>query len=159
MGWSGLAIDPLEINHRLFKKFRQRDNFLRAVVTKSARDFEFFELEPYAYSTLDKERVTNLLDNEEAKIMDVHYGRSIALSDLTITMKPADPTLLCIDAEGSDFDILLGNNWENIRPRVICIEVAAASVDGEHLSDSYLAMFGYKKVHNTGLSSIYIANV
>ena len=70
-------------------------------------------------------------------------------------MKPTEPSLLSIDVEGMDLNVLKSNNWRKITPRVICVEESAPVHSHSEIS-KYLKTFGYKYIESTGLSSIYV---
>ena len=68
---------------------------------------------------------------------------------------------MSVDTEGLDLDVLQSNDWNRFKPRVVCVEsvrhginwnTVEAGTDCERL----LASFGYEKVHDSGLNSIYL---
>jgi hypothetical protein len=70
-------------------------------------------------------------------------------------MKPIEPSLISIDVEGMDLNVLSSNNWEKITPRVICIE-EDPTIQSESEIAKYLKTVGYRYIDSTGLSSIYV---
>ena len=54
-----------------------------------------------------------------------------------------------LDVEGIDMEVLRSNNWNEFRPKVICVE-------NSFEAESYLASKNYKKVGQTRINSIYL---
>jgi len=71
-------------------------------------------------------------------------------------MNPLFPTLLSIDVEGADLEVLKSNNWRKTLPRVICIEELEYLVENKSLIRSFLEDLNYSLVGRTLLSSIFV---
>ena len=52
---------------------------------------------------------------------------------------------ISIDCEGVDMDVLKSNDWDKIRPKLVCIE---HSMDKRVLLD-FMSEQGYRKTHTT----------
>lgn len=81
--------------------------------------------------------------------------RSSSLSSLQIRMTPFKPTLISIDVEGLDLDVLKSIDWEKVTPRVICVEDTSRVYSETEIS-KYLKSKGYVLKDSTGISSIYV---
>jgi hypothetical protein len=74
-------------------------------------------------------------------------------------MSPKDPTILSIDVEGFDLEVLKSNDWSRVIPRVICVEELGNLQPLEDLPSQiqmYLEMQGYILKTRTILSSIFV---
>ena len=155
-GWSGTLIDPVDFNLRLTKLFRTRDKFIQNIVSSKNATLNFYEFYQAEYSTIEKS-VAESLVNRGIKLRSKIDLKPITLASLNLACEPIDATLLSIDVEGHDLEVLQSNNWSGFKPRVICVEENIAS---NKQSDSnianYLMAYGYKFVESTGLTSIYV---
>jgi hypothetical protein len=69
------------------------------------------------------------------------------LKDVAFSMSPKDPTILTIDVEGFDLEVLKSNDWNRVMPRVICVEELgnlSPSKDNPSEIELYLESYGYK---------------
>jgi hypothetical protein len=155
-GWSGTLIDPVEFNLRLTKLFRRRDKFIQSIVSAKNTPLKFYEFYPAEYSTIEKSVAENLV-KRGIKLKHEIDLNPISLSSLNLSYKPLDASLLSIDVEGHDLEVLQSNNWSSFKPRVICVEENIS--DMKHSNSkiaNYLITYGYRFVESTELSSIYV---
>lgn len=61
-------------------------------------------------------------------------------------------TFLSIDTEGFDFEILQTNDWDQFRPKFICVEV----VNNLSMINTLLSNLGYQIVAKTHVSEIWV---
>jgi len=153
-GWDGFLIDPLRFNQKLNSIFRKRDIKLESLIADQDEFLDFFEFYPGEYSTTVKKVADNLLDRN-IKLKNTYKVKCFPLGSLDILMKPTDPSFVSIDVEGMDLDVLKSNNWEKIKPRVICIE-EDPPIKSESKISKYLKTVDYKYMNSTGVSSIYV---
>jgi hypothetical protein len=155
-GWSGTLIDPVDFNLRLTKLFRTRDKFIQNIVSSKNATLNFYEFYPAEYSTIEKS-VAESLVNRGIKLRSKIDLKPITLASLNLACEPIDATLLSIDVEGHDLEVLQSNNWSGFKPRVICVEenIASSKQSGSNIAN-YLMAYGYKFVESTGLTSIYV---
>ena len=155
-GWSGTLIDPVGFNLRLTKLFRRRDKFIQNIVSSKNTPLKFYEFYPAEYSTIEK-NVAESLVNRGIKLKSEIDLKPITLAALNLSCEPTDATLLSVDVEGHDLEVLQSNNWSDFKPRVICVEenIQRIKQSGTKISN-YLVAYGYKFVESTGLTSIYV---
>ena len=155
-GWSGTLIDPIKFNSRLTKLFRRRDTFVRNIVSSKNTALNFYEFYPAEYSTIEKSVAEDLVKRGIKLKYEVNLN-PISLAKLNLACQPLEPTLLSIDVEGHDLEVLNSNNWSTFKPRVICVE---ENISGNKQADkkiaNYLISHGYKLVDGTDLSKIYV---
>ena len=153
-GWSGFLIDPLRFNQKLNHIFRKRDIKLESIIADQNEFLDFYEFYPGEYSTTVKKVADNLVERN-IMLKNTYKVRCLPLGSLDILMKPTEPSLVSIDVEGMDLNVLKSNNWEKIVPRVICIE-ENPPIQSESEISNYLKTVGYKYMNSTGLSSVYV---
>ena len=155
-GWSGTLIDPVRFNLRLTKLFRKRDKFIQNIVSSNNTPLKFYEFYPAEYSTIEK-NVAESLVNRGIKLKSEIDLKPITLAALNLSCEPTDATLLSVDVEGHDLEVLQSNNWSDFKPRVICVEenIQRIKQSGTKISN-YLVAYGYKFVESTDISSIYV---
>jgi Methyltransferase FkbM domain len=120
--WRGISIDPIHFNVSLSKFLRPSDRNMFGYVSGSGDVRTLYEFLPYQNSTLDHDLAMRQLNT-----VGFHLVRKIAvpridLNKLGIKMRPSEATLLTIDAEGMDFEILSSIDFDVIYPKVICVE-------------------------------------
>ncbi len=155
-GWRGTLIDPVKFNSRLTKLFRRRDTFVRNIVSSKNTPLNFYEFYPAEYSTIEKSVAEDLVKKGIKLKSEVNLN-PISLASLNLTYQPLDPTLLSIDVEGHDLEVLNSNNWFAFKPRVICVEenISGNKQAGSKIAN-YLIAHRYKFVESTDISSIYV---
>lgn len=154
-GWSGILIEPIEFNIKLLKLFRRRDLVIQKLVGLSEEPVVFYEFVPTEYSTTVKTIADDLVN--QGKLFQKSYILdSIAISNLDIISKPQNPSLLSVDVEGADLDVLNSIDWLKFKPRVICVE--EAGIANSILIKEKIESEGYTLVKDSGASKIYLHN-
>ncbi|HJR89917.1 MAG TPA: FkbM family methyltransferase, partial [Aeromicrobium sp.] len=123
-GWSGINVEPIpELADRL-RAERPRDVTVQAGLGATAGTRPFRQYSGSGLSTTNPE------------MMDMYTASSTPdtseFRDYTITITTLAEVLsehplphlhfAKIDVEGSEFDVLRGNDWDAFRPELICIE-------------------------------------
>ena len=153
-GWSGISVDPLPQNIELARKLRPRDSNLVSLCGGDSQPRELFEYADYAYSTLSRERVVEL-SSLGINPVDSFVVPSTTLKDLGVAASPEEASLLCIDTEGWELEVLHGNDWTMYRPGVICVEDLASPLEHQTPIQDLLNDLAYSLVGVLGFSSIY----
>lgn len=154
-GWSGTTVDPVARNQRMARFFRRRDTQLVALCGDQLGVAQFYEFEPYEYSTLSANRVVELADLglTPVRVTDMPI---LTLASLKLMADPSEEYLLCIDVEGWELEVLRGNDWLRFRPAVICIEQWQSPLEGTSDVHEYLIGRSYQLIAYMGLSGIYV---
>ena len=153
-GWSGLLIEPNPLAAQALRRVRKRDQILCSAMANEASTRQFFQFEPYELSTTDHEVAFERQASGE-RLLSVKNVECRRLRDVVPRCSPSEPTLLSIDAEGSDLLILKGNNWNKFLPRVICIEDPLSSFRTSKIV-AYLNSNGYELEGHTGISAVFV---
>jgi hypothetical protein len=158
LGWAGIAIDPSKLNSFLFKIFRKRDRFIRAVASADTRRF-LYQFNPSTFNTTDFSTYLMYTKDLRLKYIGKKEFKAIRLSDLDIEMLPENNTLMSIDCEGSDFDVLKSNNWNRITPKVVIVEIHDESLDKISQKEAifaYLNEVNYIYVYKLHVSYFFV---
>jgi len=151
MGWKGINIEPNPQNFSLFEKYRKRDINLNLAVSGTTRVVDF--ICNGEFSGIDDEQYFLKDTLSEADRISV---KSRPLSDIFDEYLPKNQTIdvMDVDCEGLDEEVLLSNNWEKYRPKMLLVE---AHTDVENL-DLLLVSLGYQ-IHTTlDITRIYVQN-
>jgi FkbM family methyltransferase len=162
-GWTGCNIEPDPRRHEAFATSRPRDVNLQLGLAGSAGSMRFHRFEPDYYSTFSAERARELT-RAGAKLVATLDVRVETLADiLRQHAQGRRIDFLSLDTEGLDLEILESNDWRQFRPRVICVESAAAD-ESEPATASvatFLGSHGYARYavtrqYGTPLNEIYV---
>ena len=154
-GWSGILIEPIEFNIKLIKLFRRKDMVIQKIIGQSRKSVLFYEFVPTEYSTTVKAVADDLI-NQGKKLRKCYPVDSISVSELEIFSEPQNPSLLSIDVEGADLEVLNSIDWLTFKPRVICIE--ESSEQTSKAIREKLRSENYRLIENSGISKIYLHN-
>ena len=156
-GWTGILIDPISRNIRASKILRRKDRIIQGLVGTANKSYHFFETYPYEYSTTDQEAFNRLIDGRKAKLVRKMYLNTISISQLKLNITLDQPSLLSVDCEGLDLEVLKTIDLNTIKFRVICVEdfdfnpISKTSAINQYLNEN-----SYEIVDRAGPSSIYI---
>lgn len=156
-GWTGILIDPISRNIRASKILRRKDRVIQALVGIANKSYLFFEMYPYEYSTTNLEEFHRLIDAGKAKLISQTQLNTVSISELKLNVTLDQPSLLNVDCERLDLEVLKTIDLKTIEFRVICVE--DFDFDSESKSSAinqYLKENGYEIVNRTGPSSIYV---
>ena len=156
-GWSGILIDPITRNIFSSKIVRRRDKVIQGLVGTANKSYLFFEMYPYEFSTTSSRIVKELIKQGSAKLVRKVQLNTFSVSELKLNINLDQPSLLSVDCEGLDLEVLKTIDLKTIKFRVICAEdfdfnpISKSSAINQYLSEN-----GYEIVYRAGPSSIYI---
>lgn len=150
-GWRGVNIEPDPENFALFLEHRPGDINLNIGVSNHSGSMIFYRFLPNTLSTFS-EKVAASLVKQNCKLLEKISVPAFTLQEILDRHGLKEVDFLSIDTEGHDMQVLIGNNWEIFRPKVVCIE------DGNGRKfNSFFSKINYKKFAFNGLNSFYIA--
>jgi hypothetical protein len=156
-GWRGILIDPIDVNTALSIRMRKGDRVIKALVGIGDKDVDFWQIEPYIFSTTSEEVAKKIIEVSNARLVRISRMKTITLASLDVQMNPLDPTFLCVDTEGSDLEVLQSNDWTRLIPRVICVEEwSNKNFKKTSAIRDFLLQHNYELVGQTYLSSIFV---
>jgi FkbM family methyltransferase len=143
--------------------YRQRDTILnKCVDIESGKKIEFFVLNGDGLSTTDLEAANSFCEtNPSLKIIDKRIVETISYSNIVEEYLGKAPTVLSIDIEGKDMEILLSIDFENQRPLIIISEMVSYDIKLSHTSKKsdikdFLESKDYDEYAFTGINSIFL---
>ncbi|NBS14290.1 MAG: FkbM family methyltransferase [Verrucomicrobia bacterium] len=154
-GWRGICIEPNPEMAQIFRRRRPRDIVVETAVglEKGWMDYEMFD-EPNYNRIADPNLRPHYLDRLQAG-KRLKKVRVEPLDDLLARHLPANTFVdfLSIDCEGFDFQILQSNNWQQVRPRAICLE--SHEQEEQQQIQNYLLIRGYELAAKINFSHIF----
>jgi hypothetical protein len=127
MGWSGLVVDAAPDHASRFAAIRPNDSFLQVGVgAETIGPQSFYVHAASALSTFSADQSARYVAQGHP-LVDVLQVPIMSLRDIFVQHvgdRPID--FLTIDIEGFDHVALSSNDWEQFRPRIVCIEVEAS---------------------------------
>lgn len=155
-GWRGINIEPQSRAFEALKSDRPRDINENIGVSDKQGTITLREYENESLSTSNKKVQKAYHDSE-------HY-RNIKYTDREIEVytlkqvfeknKVASIQFLKVDVEGSEYEVMKGNDWNKYRPEVICIEANVYADNSKW--QSLLRKNNYQKVFFDGLNEYYV---
>ncbi len=157
-GWHGLVIEPQAYLAALYAHMRPRDIVVPALLGAHEGEANFHAVERlHGFSTMHVEVA------ETARQSGVAYKtHRLPITTLAALARLHDlprVDFLKIDVEGAEGEVLAGNDWSRLRPRIILLEsVAPGSMAQAHGAwEPLLLAQDYEFVLFEGLNRFYIA--
>jgi FkbM family methyltransferase len=157
-GWQGTVVEPQPELTGLYARLRPRDVVVQGLIGRHDGEADFHLVERlHGFSTTVQHHA------EKAKAFGVDYQTvrvpvtTLSKIGETLAGKPID--FLKIDVEGAEADVLLGGDWQRVRPKVIVIE-AVTPGSGEpawHEWEPFLIAQNYRFVLFDTLNRFYVA--
>jgi len=147
-GWTGINIDISKTSIDLFNIARKKDINFNAGISNYDGFSNYYECAPHSpYNSLSRRQ-----GFKKKKI------RVFKLNTVIDKFKIKRIDFLNIDAENNDYRVLLGINFKNIKPKMICIEDNKFNFILMHKSKiyNYLKKNNYFLFSVCGVSQIYI---
>jgi len=141
-GWTGINIDPTPGMKVLFDKYRPKDINLELGISPSTeKKLKYTMYENPVYNSFKRSSV-----NESRIVKEIEVNVS-SLEEILKKYLPKSKEFcfLNIDVEGYDFEVLISNNWDVFRPKLIAIEFYGKSYDEFKVSNisKFLTEKGY----------------
>lgn len=125
-GWNGINVDGSKKSIELFKKTRPNDINLHCCVGMADQiaDIDFYMFKRAELNTLNKQALPDILKYHGQVPIAIEKISLRSMKSILDEYMPADTKidLLSIDAEGADEEILLSNDWNRYRPKLLIVE-------------------------------------
>lgn len=132
MGWRGINIDATPGSMDAFRKLRPDDINLEIAVSSDGQPQRFYLFDEPALNSASTALSTERDEWSDYSITSTVILPTRPLRDVLSEHLPQDIDgidLMTIDVEGHDLDVLISNDWDRFRPRVLLIEVLAAGLE------------------------------
>ncbi|BAZ32300.1 hypothetical protein NIES4074_48020 [Cylindrospermum sp. NIES-4074] len=158
-GWQGINIDGAPGIMDIFSVLRPRDINLEILLhpEKKVENVDFYIFAEAAYNTFDKEMAEKAL-SIGVKLMEKKTLKTSTLEEVLDLYLPKGTNidLMSIDIEGIDEALLMSNNWELYKPKILIFEKHNISfieiINSKTIK--YLEKYGYEIIAKTGPSVI-----
>ena len=150
-GWNGINIEPLPEKIKLFEKERPNDINLQIVAGNDEGNVTFYTegqistvIKSYARTNksinIKMDKMSNICKQYVPKGKEVDFCK--------------------IDVEGNERDVLLGYDFINYKPKVLCIEstVPLSPITTYQLWEEILINNGYTYVYEKSVNRFYVNN-
>lgn len=161
--WRGICIDPNPELIPLYKQYRPTDTFVNNAVSTHENLLTYYMLDQ-ANSSMNSLDITQIkrhqLESKIQKQIEVPVRPLAAILDEQV--KPNERIdFFDIDVEGLDLQVLMSNNWDKYRPKVIAIETNLSLRDDLNSEVvAYLEQQNYRLVGKTvifnNLGNLYL---
>lgn len=143
-GWNGIDIDANPDFEVSYQKLRPRNTFVSELVGTSLKPLNFYF---FAESALNTTSIVLAHEYIRDGWELLRIGEIIPKTLSSIIVEQLDgivPTLLCLDCEGADFDVLKSADLQKFKPKWIMFE-SHYYADGKRDASStdYLQSLGY----------------
>jgi FkbM family methyltransferase len=122
-GWSGINIDAMPGSMKKFSKQRKRDLNIEAAISDNEEYLDYYIFNNPALNSFSKNMSCERF-NAKHKIIDIKKIKTQKLANILDEYITNDKEIdfLNIDVEGLDYNVLISNDWQKVRPKVILIE-------------------------------------
>lgn len=156
-GWSGVNVEPINKFYRLLEADRPRDINLNVGIGVKKDKLIFREYHSEAgegMSTFSQDMSRRYEENRHWATQDfTEYAVDLLpLRDVLASNNVETIDFMKIDVEGLEYEVLLSNDWNKYRPKVLCIEA-------NHIIKNWRPLLQkqhYKIIYNDGLNDYFI---
>ena len=158
-GWSGITVEPNPWLARLTRAVRRRDYHVEALVGARPGQAKFYLVRDFHGLSTTIEHNARAALKELGKESDELVVPVTTLGELCATHGLSSFEFLKIDVEGAENDVLLGNDWQRFRPKVIVVEALAPHTLAPAWDawEPILIERGYAYAWFDGLNRYYVA--
>ena len=154
-GWHGINFEPNVKLHGLLKADRPRDTNLCIGVGAVNSESSFRQYDNAdglsTFSEAEKQTLDPSYVDLKKDYVDIQVPVRTLASIAKEYLEGVHVDFLKVDVEGFEYDVLAGNDWNTLKPEVICIEANHVDQDWHPLLDSH----GYSIFFNDGLNEYY----
>tara|TARA_B100002019_G_scaffold266093_1_gene256091 strand:+ start:1863 stop:2624 length:762 start_codon:yes stop_codon:yes gene_type:complete len=122
--WRGLVFDPSQESKDLFKKYRPKDIFVKAVVGESDKT----EVDFYFLTKKGRHAMQSSKYPKSAKLMELKKVRQVNLMRELDRNSIKKFDIISIDVEGAELEILKTIDFKKYKPCVVIIEINAQDI-------------------------------
>jgi FkbM family methyltransferase len=138
-GWLGINADAAPGSMKEFATLRPRDINLEIGIAAEAGTLEFYMFSEPGLNTLDYKRMLEISQIPAYHLVAQVQVQTVPLAKLLDQHLPAGTKIdfLNIDVEGLDYSVLMSNNWDKYKPRLILVEHYVTDLEAALKSQIY----------------------
>jgi FkbM family methyltransferase len=158
-GWRGINIEPNPDNYVLFTKKRKKDINLNIGISNEEKIQNYFKFNDPAMNTFIETIANSYTERKDTTLKSTIKIKTETLKNVLDKYLPSGQEIdfISIDAEGMSYDVIISNDWNKYRPKLILVEESICEL--EKFSDSkvfsFLKTVGYKLLYVNGGSLIF----
>jgi hypothetical protein len=125
LGWRGINIDAMPGSMKKFNSKRSRDINLEIPVSSKKQTLKYFAFNEPALNTFSESLAKERNGKDGYKILfekNIETNTLAEILDKYIPTEIDDIGFFSIDVESLDYDVLISNNWDKYKPKIILIE-------------------------------------
>jgi len=156
-GCRGVCVEPDPQVYEQLRRTRKRDVCLNVGIGRGPEGFrDFYVFDPSVLSTFsetERDRHVAL----SYKVREVVGVRLVPISSVLSKYFDPWPTLVSLDTEGLEMEILQSLDFEKHRPEVFCIETAEPATETKVTEiEAFLSFQGYRVYADTFINTIFV---
>ncbi|MHB1530105.1 MAG: FkbM family methyltransferase [Acidiferrobacteraceae bacterium] len=160
-GWRGINVDALPGTKRLFQRMRPKDITVECGVGDQPGVMPYYVFNEPALNTFSEPEARKK-DRHPYRILKTVPVPVMTLRQILTEHVPADTRIdfMTIDAEGFDHEVVVSNDWEQFRPRVVLVELLTTELGqlDAHPTARVLHDYGYRVIAKTFNTCFFVAN-
>jgi FkbM family methyltransferase len=124
LGWSGINIDAARGTKDIFCELRPRDINLELAISDREETITFYEFNEPSLNSFSK-RISLARDGKEHfRLKNKRLLKTSTLKAIFDRYLENAPEIdfLSVDVEGYDFKVLISNDWNTYRPKIVLVE-------------------------------------
>ena len=156
-GWKGINIEARPGSKILFDKIRPRDINIEQAISSKPCELKYYIFNEPALNGFSLPNIINLKDHPNYKLVKEIYLLTEELSTVLKNHLNAGQRIdfMSIDVEGLDYDVLISNNWNLYKPKIILIEDPEFDFKVGSRISNFLESYSYKMFARTYNTSFY----
>lgn len=147
-GWRGINVDACPGSMHIFKQLRPRDINLEIGISNVGNSLDYYQFDEPALNGFSADLSLARERQGISSIINTTKVETLTLKKLLSEKLPPNQTIdfLTVDVEGLDLDVLMSNDWDLFRPRLVLAEVLVSSLDSifEHPIVAFMRSQGYR---------------
>ena len=120
-GWQGINIDARSGSMDSFNLLRPRDINLELCISDKEGETTFFVFDQTPFNTCDQSTAEKLITEGQVKLVEKYTLKTLTLTSIVEKYIPSNVEVdfMSIDIEGVDEVVLMSNNWEKFKPKIL----------------------------------------
>jgi FkbM family methyltransferase len=160
-GNSGVTVEPNPSLYRQHRRLRPRDVCLNAgIAIGTEKEMDYFIFKDSVMNTFSKSQAEYLARNTSHTEYTTQRLPMISVNAVVARYFTSPPSLVSLDTEGSDLDILKAWDFSKWRPDIFCIETLTYSENGTERKleevNTFMASKRYSVYADTYINTIFL---